>query len=271
MLSGIGDPDHLRAVGIEVKAALPGVGQNLHDHCDVDIIYELNQPISIDKYKNISFGQLKIGLEYLLFRRGLGASTVVEGGAFSYANEREQTPDLQFHFLPAAGVEAGVPGVRPGYGCTLNSYFVRPRSRGSVRLASSDPRQAPLIDPNYLADGYDFEISVEGLRQSREMMAQPAMARLIKREHTQGGELKSKEDLGRYIREFGRTSYHHVGTCKMGQGDDAVVSPELKVWGVEGLRVCDSSIMPRIVSSNTQAPTVMIAEKASDLILGDSG
>lgn len=268
LLSGIGDPTHLKDVGIEVKAELPGVGQNLHDHCDVDIIYELNQLMSIDQYKNISLKQLKIGLEYLLTRRGLAASTVVEGGAFSFANNDEKTPDLQFHFLPAAGVEAGVAGVRPGYGCTLNSYFVRPRSRGSVQLASSNPSQAPLIDPNYLADDYDFEISVEGLKQSREMMAQPAMAKYIKREHAEGGELKTKEDLQRYVRAFGRTSYHHVGTCKMGQDDAAVVSPELKVYGVEGLRVCDSSVMPRIISSNTQAPTVMIAEKASDMILG---
>ena len=268
LLSGIGDPQQLQGVGIEVKAALPGVGQNLHDHCDVDIIYELNQSISIDKYKNLSVSQLMIGLEYLLFRRGLGASTVVEGGAFSYADEEAKTPDVQYHFLPAAGVEAGVAGVKPGYGCTLNSYFVRPNSRGSVRLASANPRQAPLIDPNYLADDYDLEISVEGLRQSREMMAQPSMARYIKREHSDSSELKSKDDLIGYVRQFGRTSYHHVGTCKMGQGDEAVVSPELKVWGVEGLRVCDSSVMPRIVSSNTQAPTVMIAEKAADLILG---
>jgi choline dehydrogenase len=270
LLSGIGDPKQLQAVGVEVKVALPGVGQNLQDHCDVDIIYELNQSISIDKYKNLSLGQLRVGLEYLLFRRGLGASTVVEGGAFAYADQNAPTPDLQFHFLPAAGVEAGVAGVKPGYGCTLNSYFVRPKSRGSVRLASSNPNQAPHIDPNYLADDYDLEISIAGLQQSRELMSQPAMAKFVKREHLDGGDLNTKDDLIRYVRQFGRTSYHHVGTCKMGQDDEAVVSPELKVWGVEGLRVCDSSIMPCIVSSNTQAPTVMIAEKASDLILGNS-
>ena len=196
------------------------------------------------------------------------------GGAFTYSNpddakDEAKTPDLQFHFLPAAGVEAGVAGVRPGYGCTLNSYFLRPRSRGSVRLASTDPNAAPLIDPNYLEDDYDFEVSVEGLRQSREMMAQPAMAKFIVKEHSGDMTLESKADLQEYVRKFGRTSYHHVGTCKMGKDDQAVVDPELKVYGLDGLRVCDSSVMPRIVSSNTQAPTVMIAEKASDLILGN--
>ncbi|MCQ4080849.1 GMC family oxidoreductase N-terminal domain-containing protein [Streptomyces sp. RB6PN25] len=270
-LSGIGDPADLREAGVDVRHALPGVGKNLHDHCDLDIIYELNTYQSMDRFARPRPATVAAGIEYAAFRKGPLASTVVEGGAFSYGNREEATPDLQFHFLPAAGVEAGIAGVRPGYGCTLNSYFVRPRSRGTVRIASADPAQPPLIDPNYLADDYDLEMSMEGVRQSREIMAQPSMARHVKAEHLAGGQaLKSKDDHIRFVRGHGRTSYHHVGTCAMGDADSSVVSPDLTVHGLDGLRVVDASVMPRIVSSNTQAPTVMIAEKASDLILGNT-
>jgi len=266
MLSGIGDPDHLREVGIEVRAPLPGVGKNLHDHCDIDVIYELNRKWSLDLYNRLARpGTAWAAIQYLLFKKGPIASTVVEGGAFNYANKEEPTPDIQFHFLAAAGAEAGVEAMPLGQGCTLNSYFLRPRSRGSVRLASADPKVMPLIDPNYLADDYDFQISVEGVLQMVEMMSQPAMAKHIKRP---AEEIRTRSDAEAYTRSHGRTSYHLVGTCAMGVGDDSVVDPELKVRGIEGLRVCDSAIMPRLVSSNTQAPTVMIAEKASDLIRG---
>lgn len=268
-LSGIGDPADLREAGVEVRHALPGVGKNLHDHCDLDIIYQLKAYQSMDRFDRPRPATVGAGLEYLAFRKGPLASTVVEGGAFSFGNRDEATPDLQFHFLPAAGVEAGIAAVKPGYGCTLNSYFVRPRSRGTVRVASADPTAPPLIDPNYLADDYDVEMSVEGVRQSREIMAQPSMAQHIKAEHLAGGQtLNSKDDYIRFVRSHGRTSYHHVGTCAMGNSSTSVVSPDLKVHGLDGLRVVDASVMPRIVSSNTQAPTVMIAEKASELILG---
>jgi choline dehydrogenase-like flavoprotein len=265
MLSGIGDPAHLKEVGIETRVPLQGVGKNLHDHYDIDIIYEVNGPHSLERYNNKLWAAWA-GVEYVLFKKGPITSTAVEGGAFSFANKAEKVPDLQFHFLPAAGVEAGVSPPRSGYGCTLNSYFVRPRSRGSVRLASSDPRQAPLIDPNYIADDYDLEISVEGVRQSREIMSQVSMMKYVKSEHFPGPDVKTKDDCIRYARNYGRTSYHHVGTCRMGKGDDSVVAPDLKVRGVEGLRVCDASVMPRIVSSNTNAPAMMIGEKAADLV-----
>jgi choline dehydrogenase len=270
--SGIGDPNDLREAGVEVLHELPGVGKNLQDHCDLDIVYELRRYMSMDRltrmYRPYS---IAVGLQYLLSRSGPLASTLVEGGAFSFGNPDEPTPDLQFHFLPAAGVEAGIAKLPVGYGCTLNSYFLHPRSRGSVRIASADPARPPLIDPNYIADPYDLRMSAEGLRQMREIMAQRSMARLVKRELLVGDRpLRTEEDHVRYVREHGRTSYHPAGTCAMGTGPDAVVSPELDVHGLEGLRVVDCSIMPRIVSSNTQAATVMIAEKGSDLILGRS-
>ena len=268
-LSGIGDPADLGSVGVAVQHGLPGVGKNLHDHCDLDIIYELKKYQSMDRLARIRPATVSAALEYALYRNGPLASTLVEGGAFSFGNADEPTPDLQFHFLPAAGVEAGIAAVRTGYGCTLNSYFLRPRSRGTVRIASADPTKAPLIDPNFVADDYDLEMTAEGLRQSREIMAQPAMAKLIRREHLAGGgQLRTKDDYFAFARAYGRTAYHPVGTCAMGVSDAAVVSPELKVHGLDALRVVDASIMPRLTSSNTQAATVMIAEKASDMILG---
>lgn len=268
-LSGVGDPEVLRRAGIEVNHALPGVGRNLHDHCDLDIIYQLHEYQSMDRFARVRPATAWAGLQYLGFRKGPLASTVVEGGAFSFANPDDSTVDMQFHFLPAAGVEAGIAAVKPGYGVTLNSYFLRPRSRGSVEVVSSDPRMAPRIDPNYLADDYDLEMSIEGVRQSREIMKQPSMAKHIKAEHLAGGSsLATKDDYIKFVRAYGRTSYHHVGTCAMGTHDGAVVAPDLRVHGLEGIRVVDASIMPRINSSNTQAPTVMIAEKAADLIKG---
>jgi choline dehydrogenase len=272
MLSGIGDPGDLAEVGVEVRHALEGVGRNLHDHCDLDIVYELREYQSMDRLNRMRPATASAGLEYLLFRKGPLASTVVEGGAFTIGDPAQESPDLQFHFLPAAGVEAGIAGVRPGYGVTLNSYFTRPRSRGTVRLRSSDPLVPPRIDPNYLESDYDVEMSVEGVRQSREIMAQPSMARQIRAEHlASGAVLHTKDDYVSFVRRYGRTSYHPVGTCAMGVGDDSVVGLDLKVHGLEGLRVVDSSVMPRIVSSNTQAATVMIAEKGSDLVSGERG
>ncbi|WP_310962452.1 GMC family oxidoreductase [Nocardioides terrisoli] len=267
-LSGIGDPAALRSAGVDILHSLPGVGANLHDHCDLDIIYELKQYQSMDRLSRVRPATAAAGLQYLAYRRGPLASTVVEGGAFSYGEPGHTIPDIQFHFLPAAGVEAGIAATRYGYGVTLNSYFTRPRSRGSVRLSSRNPLDPPLIDPNYLDDPYDVEMSVEGVRQSREIMTQPSMARHIKAEHLAGGAtLRSTDDYVRFVRAHGRTSYHPVGSCAMGVTDAAVVSPQLKVYGIDCLRVVDASVMPRIVSSNTQAPTVMIAEKAADLIL----
>ncbi len=268
-LSGIGDPADLKAARVEVVHSLVGVGKNLQDHCDLDIIYSIKDYLSLDKYAKPRFHTIKAGAEYVVFRKGPLASTAVEGGMFSYSNDKEKTPNLQFHFLPAAGIEAGVVGAKPGYGVTLNVYLVRPESRGTMRIASSNPLEAPLIDPNYLATDYDLEATVEGLRQMREIMGQPAMAQHVTAEHLAGNaELTNKDSYIQFARSFGRTSYHPVGTCAMGIGDEAVVDPNLKVYGIEGLRVADSSIMPAINSSNTQAPTVAIAEKASDLILG---
>ena len=268
LLSGIGPADELRSLGITVEADLPGVGRNLHDHFGVDIVYELNGPHSLDKYNKLHW-MLWAGAEYALFRKGPVASNIVEGGAFWYGDRSARTPDLQFHFLIGAGVEAGVPKIASGSGVTLNSYTLRPRARGAIRLRSDKPADAPIIDPNFLGDEYDLKISTEGVRLSREIMGQQALARYIRKEHFPGDQVKSREELEAYARQYGRTSYHPVGTCRMGVDADSVVDPELRVRGIDGLRICDSSIMPRVVSSNTNAATIMIGEKAADLIKGN--
>jgi choline dehydrogenase len=267
MLSGIGNPADLKKVGISVKHALPEVGRNLHDHYGIDLVYELNGPYGFDKYAKPHW-MAWAGLEYALFRKGPVASNIVEGGAFWYADRSENTPDLQFHFLVGAGVEAGVPKIESGAGVTLNSYTLRPRARGTVTLRSANPVDQPIVDPNFLGDPYDIKTSTEGVRISREIFSQSALGKLVKKEHFPGGRVKTTQDLENYARQYGRTSYHPVGTCRMGGDSLSVVDPQLRVRGIDGLRICDSSVMPRLVSSNTNAPSIMIGEKAVDLILG---
>lgn len=265
MLSGIGPAGHLAEKGIKVSHDLPGVGQNLHDHMDVDVIAELSGSYGIDRYKQKRW-QALAGLEYLLFGKGPVASNIVEAGGFWWGDRAEKTPDIQFHFLPGAGVEQGIGSVPGGNGCTLNSYHLRPRSRGSVTLHSADPRAAPVIDPNPFAERYDLERAIDGIEISREILAQPAFSKLIRQEHLPGRGVSGRAALEKFAREHGRSAYHPVGTCRMGVGEDAVVDPQLRLRGIDGLRVCDSSVMPRIVSSNTNAATIMIAEKAAELI-----
>lgn len=268
MLSGVGPADHLTSLGIAVAADAPGVGQNLTDHYGIDIVYELSGPYSLDKY-NKPHWMAWAGLQYFFFKSGPVASNVVEGGAFWYSDSKLSRPDLQFHFLCGAGVEAGVPTVPSGSGLTLNSYTLRPKSRGSVRLRSANYTDRPLVDPNFLAEPDDLKTSVEGVKISREVMHQPAFAKYMKREHFPGTQVKTQADFEAYARQYGRTSYHPVGTCRMGSDALAVVDPQLRVRGVEGLRICDSSVMPSLIGSNTNAATIMIGEKAADLVRGN--
>jgi choline dehydrogenase len=267
LLSGIGPADELERVGVAPLHDLPGVGRNLQDHIDVYVICELAGPHSYDRHTR-PHRMLWAGVQYLLFGNGPVTSNLAEGGAFWYADTEQRSPDIQFHFLPGAGLEAGVPPVA-GHGCTLNSCHLRPRSRGSVRLQSADPRTPPLIDPNYWAEPYDFEMSLRGFALTREIMAQPALRRYVKHEHLPGAKARTRQDLQAYARRFGKTDYHPVGTCKMGVDALAVVDPQLRVRGLDRLRVVDSSIMPRLISSNTNAASIMIGEKGSDLIKGN--
>ena len=268
MLSGIGPADHLRAVGQVVVHDLPGVGENLHDHFSTDITWQLNGPHSYDKYKKLHW-QAWAGLQYVLFKTGPVSSNIVEGGAFWWSDRSEATPDLQLHFLAGAGVEEGVGTVPGGNGATCNVYHTRPRSRGTVRLSSANPADMPIVDPNSFADPYDLDRHIDGIKLVQEIGRSRSMRRYVEREHFPGDSPKSKADYEKIARENARSSYHPVGTCRMGTDPLAVVDTACRVHGIEQLRVTDSSIMPRVVSSNTNAPTIAIAEKAADLIRGN--
>ena len=267
MLSGIGPADHLTSVGIPVVHDLPGVGSNLQDHLDLYVIAECTGSHTYDSYASW-YRALGAGIQYLLYKKGPVASTLFETGAFAYADDAARSPDVQFHLGLGSGIEAGVAKLKNN-GLTLNAAFIRPRSRGSVRLGSNDPAAMPLIDPNYFADPYDREISIKGLRIARELLKQPALKPFLLGERLPGPELVSDEDLFEYACRSGKTQHHPVGTCRMGHDAMAVVSPDdLRVHGISGLRVCDASIMPRLVSSNTNAATIMAGEKGSDIIRG---
>lgn len=269
MLSGVGPAAHLREHGIDVVADLPGVGENLNDHFGIDIVAELKGHDSLDKYNKWHWAAWA-GIQYLLFKSGPITSNVVEGGAFWYADRSQPVPDLQFHFLAGAGAEAGVPSVPPGSsGVTLNSYTLRPKARGSVRLRSSNPKDTPLVDPNFLGHPDDMKTSVEGVKISREIFSQPSLQKYIRRIRFPDDSVKTQAEFEAYARQYGRTSYHPTGTCKMGNDDMAVVDTRCRVRGLDGIRICDSSIMPSLIGSNTNAPTIMIAERASDLIRGN--
>ncbi|MFV0384812.1 GMC family oxidoreductase [Paracoccus sp. (in: a-proteobacteria)] len=269
MLSGVGPADHLREHGIGVVQDLPGVGQNLQDHFGIDIVAELKDHTSLDKYGKPHWG-LWAGMQYMLFNSGPVTSNVVEGGAFWHSQPGGTVPDLQFHFLAGAGAEAGVPSVPKGSsGVTLNSYLLRPKARGSVRLRSADPRDLPCVDPNFLGHPDDLRASVEGVRISRDIFSQPSMQEYIKELRFPDVGVRTQADYEEYARQYGRTSYHPTCTCKMGVDRMAVVDPQLRVHGLDAIRICDSSTMPSLIGSNTNAPTIMIAEKASDMIRGN--
>ena len=269
MLSGIGPAAHLSSVGIDCVHDLPGVGENLNDHFGIDIVAELNGHYSLDKYQKPHW-MLWAGAQYLLFKSGPVTSNVVEGGAFWYADQAQSKPDLQFHFLAGAGAEEGVPSVPAGSsGITLNSYTLRPKARGTVRLRSGNPADAPLVDPNYLGHPDDLKTSAEGVKISVEMFKQSSLQKYVRQMRFPDDSVKTQKQYEDYARQYGRTSYHPVGTCKIGVDDMAVVAPDLRVHGLDGLRICDSSVMPSLIGSNTNAPTIMIGEKAADLIRGN--
>jgi choline dehydrogenase-like flavoprotein len=265
-LSGIGPADHLRAVGVAVKHDLPGVGANLQDHLDLYAIAECTGDHTYDGYARPD-RTVWAGLQYLLFHKGPVASTLFETGGFGYADDTARSPDIQFHLGLGSGIEAGVARLKNA-GVTLNSAFLRPRSRGTVRLASADPSAAPLIDPNYWEDPYDRAQSLRGVAMAREILSQPALKPFILAERQPGPDVTSEADLVAYACRSAKTDHHPAGTCRIGTDPMAVVAPDLRVHGLDALRVCDASVMPRVVSSNTNAPTIMVGEKGADLILG---
>jgi choline dehydrogenase-like flavoprotein len=266
MQSGLGPADHLTALGISPLRDLQGVGSNLQDHLDLCVICECTGDHTYDKYTKLHWAAIA-GLRYLFFRDGPVASSLFETGGFWYADKEAHSPDIQFHLGQGSGIEAGILKLN-NPGVTLNSAFMRPRSRGTVRLKSADPNDAPLIDPNYWSDSYDLEMALRGLKLAREIMRQDALKPYVLAERMPGPDIVSEDRLFDYACRLAKTDHHPVGTCAMGTGVESVLSPDLKVHDIEGLRVCDASVMPYIVSSNTNAATIMIAEKASDMIRG---
>ncbi|TIS36508.1 GMC family oxidoreductase [Mesorhizobium sp.] len=266
MQSGIGPADHLKSVGVTPVHDLPGVGSNLQDHLDLFVIAECTGEHTYDNYAKLH-RTVWAGLQYLLLKKGPVASSLFETGGFWYADPTAASPDIQLHLGLGSGIEAGVEKLK-NPGVTLNSAFLRPRSRGTIRLNSANPADSPLIDPNYWADPHDRDMSIKGLRLAREIMRQKALAPYVLREVLPGPTLTSDNELFDYACRSSKTDHHPVGTCRMGHDAMSVVTPDLTLRGIEGLRVCDASVMPRIPSSNTNAPTIMVGEKGADLILG---
>lgn len=269
MLSGIGPADHLAEAGVTPVLDLAGVGSNLQDHLDLFVIAEVTGPHTYDRYAKPHWSVVA-GLQYLLTRRGPVASSLFETGGFWYADRDARSPDIQLHLGLGSGIEAGVAAM-PNGGVTLNSAFLRPRSRGTVRLAPGDPARGPLIDPNYWADPYDREMSIRGLKLAQEIMRQAPLRPYVLAERLPGPDVRSDADYVDYACRTSKTDHHPAGTCRMGSDPEAVVDPRLRFNGIDGLRVVDASVMPTVVSSNTNAPTIMIGEKAADMIRADHG
>jgi choline dehydrogenase-like flavoprotein len=239
----------------------------MQDHLDLYAIAECTGDHTYDRVAQ-PHRTIWAGIQYLLFKTGPVTSTLFETGGFWYADKEARSPDIQFHLGLGSGIEAGVAQMK-NPGVTLNSAFLRPRSRGTVRLASADPKAAPLIDPNYWEDSYDRTCALRGLRLAREILRQPALKPYVLAERLPGDSLTTDEELRDYAYLSCKTDHHPAGTCAMGRGPEAVVTPDLKLRGIDGLRVVDASVMPFVPSSNTNAPTIMVAEKASDVILGN--
>lgn len=264
--SGIGPANHLTSVGVKVLHDLPGVGGNMQDHLDLFVISECTGDHTYDGVAK-PHRTAWAGLEYLMFRSGPVASSLFETGGFWYADPDARSPDIQFHLGLGSGIEAGVEKLKNA-GVTLNSAYLHPRSKGTVRLSSSDPSAAPLIDPNYWSDPHDRKMSIEGLKLAREIMQQAALKPFVMAERLPGPKVMTDDELFDYGCANAKTDHHPVGTCKMGRGPEAVVGLDLRVHGIDGLRVCDSSVMPRVPSCNTNAPTIMVGEKGADLVRG---
>ncbi len=266
LLSGIGPADEIRAHGIRVHHDLPGVGRNLQDHLDVHVIHACAKPVTLDHAAR-GIGAALTAVRYVLLKSGPGVSNIAEAGAFLRCGADAFAPDVQLHFIPAYVVDHGRRRM-PGAGMTVHVCYLRPASRGTIRLAGADPAAAPRIDPAYLSEPADLAPLVEGIRRARDIYAQTPFRPYLGAEVFPGAGCRDRKALADYVRAAAETEYHPVGTCRMGADALAVVDAELRVRGVEGLRVVDASIMPTLVSGNTNAPTIMIAEKAADLIRG---
>jgi choline dehydrogenase-like flavoprotein len=268
LLSGVGPADELRPLGIDVVQHLPGVGKNLQDHLGAFLRWGIREPVSL--YGATPEQLAAMQREYVAHRSGFLTSNVAEAGAFLRTDPARAVSNIQCFFLPYLLTEAPLESFQPyAHGVSVAFYVSRPASRGRLTLASADPLDQPAIDPNYLSDPADTAEFVAGFRRLREVCAASPLADLISEEIAPGPACQSVEALAAYLHDRGSTTiFHPVGTCKMGHDALAVVDAKLRVHGLEGLRVVDASVMPTLIGGNTNAPTIMIAEKAADMILG---
>jgi choline dehydrogenase len=264
LLSGIGPGNELHELGIPVAHDLPGVGKNFQDHMDVYLTASTT-PVSYNSSDRPDKAVLA-GLQYITTRTGPITACVCEAGMFVRSTADVPTPDIQMHALPAYVIDHGRMRVK-GHGMTINTCHLRPHSVGSVTLRSADPGVPPAIDPAFLTDPYDWEKSLEGFRWGREMLRSEAYKPFVVKEYLPSADVETDQQIRDYVRQWSKTDYHPVGSCKMGSDDLAVVDQELKVRGLEGLRVIDASIMPKLISGNTMATSTMIGEKGAHHVL----
>ena len=264
--SGIGPRPLLESLGITVQHELPGVGGNLQDHLQLRLIFKLTKARTLNQVANSLWGKLGMGLRYAYDRSGPLAMAPSQLGAFVKSDPAQPSANLQYHVQPLSLERFGEPlHTFPAF--TASVCNLRPKSRGRVDIRSANPDDAPLIDPNYLSHPDDLKVAADAIRMTRSIVASPALQVFSREEYLPGKALQTEQELYEAAARIGTTIFHPVGTCRMGQDSDAVVDAQLRVHGVSGLRVADASIMPRIVSGNTCSPTLMIGEKAAQLIL----
>jgi choline dehydrogenase len=267
-VSGIGPAALLQEHGIAVQHELAGVGENLQDHLQVRTVYKVSNTKTLNERANRIVGRIGMGLEYFLFKRGPLTMAPSQLGCFAKSDPSRETPNVQYHIQPLSLDKFGDP-LHPFRAFTASVANLRPTSRGHVRIKSADPQAHPSIRPNYLSTLEDRQVAADSIRLTRRICATKAMTRFAPEEYKPGPQYQSDEDLARAAGDIGTTIFHPVGTCKMGPDPLAVVDERLRVHGLTGLRVADASIMPTITSGNTNAPTIMIAEKASEMIRED--
>ena len=268
-LSGVGPGALLQQQGLDVVHELPGVGENLHDHLQIRTVFKVQNTVTLNQRVNSVFGKAAMGLEYLFFKTGPLTMPPSQLGAFARSDPSQASANIEWHVQPLSLEKFGDP-LHTFNAITPSVCNLQPASRGHVRIKNADPLQAPAITLNYLSAKEDLEVAVAGLRFTRRIMAANALAKFEPEEWKPGSDIESDADLERAARDLGTTIFHPVGTCKMGHDQLAVVDDRLAVHGLKGLRVIDASIMPRISSGNTNAPTVMIAEKGAEYILEDA-
>ena len=263
MLSGVGPQEKLQALGIDVVTNLPGVGQNLQDHLMVPVAYHCTEPVSLTGAAEDSEAQ-----KFEKERKGMLTSNIAEAGGFVKLNPDSPAPELQFHFAPGWFILHGAGNPEQGHGFTLAPTLVDTKSIGSLDLRSTDPGDAPMIDPNYLAEDRDMDVLVEGVKMARKVVSSSAFDMYRGEEYLPGEDVQSDEEIKEFNRAYVTNIYHPIGTCKMGNDPMAVVNDRLQVHGISGLRVADASIMPSIINANTNNPCIMIGEKCADMVVG---